>query len=111
VGRYVRTVADDPGITRVEGLAERLALSVRRLQRLFERYVGVGPKRVIRRYRLHEAAQRVAQGADQNWAELASDLGYSDQAHFTRDFSALVGTSPARYAKRAAPGAGHPEPG
>jgi AraC-like DNA-binding protein len=111
VGRYVATVAADATITRVERLAERLDLSVRSTQRLFERYVGVGPKRVIRRYRLHEAAQRVAQGADQNWAELARALGYSDQAHFTRDFTALVGTSPARYAKRAAPGAGRPEPG
>jgi AraC-like DNA-binding protein len=111
VGRYVAMVAAEPGVIRVEGLAERLDLSVRRLQRLFERYVGVGPKRVIRRYRLHEAAQRAAQGTDQNWAELASELGYTDQAHLTRDFTALVGMSPARYAKRAAPGAGRPEPG
>src|SRR2546429_1426002 len=110
-GRYVAAIAADPGITRVEALAERLGLQMRQLQRLFERDVGVGPKRVIRRYRLHEAAQRVAQGTDQHWAELASALGYSDQAHFTRDFTALVGMSPARYAKRAAPGAGRPEPG
>jgi AraC-like DNA-binding protein len=110
VGRMVERVAADPTMTRVEGLAERLGLSVRRLQRLFERYVGIGPKWVIRRYRLHEAAQRAAEGTGQNWAALASELGYSDQAHFTRDFTALVGTSPARYAKRAAPGADHPAP-
>jgi AraC-like DNA-binding protein len=102
VGWIVRQVAADPSLTRVELLAERLGTGTRRLQRLFERYVGVGPKRVIRRYRLHEAAQRAAQGTDQDWAALASELGYSDQAHFTRDFTALVGSSPARYAKRAA---------
>jgi AraC-like DNA-binding protein len=110
VGGYVAMVAADPAITRVEALADRLNTSIRTLQRLFERYVGVGPKKVIRRYRLHEAAQRVAQGTDQNWAALATELGYSDQAHFTRDFTALVGTSPARYAKRAAPGAARPAP-
>ncbi|OLE23908.1 MAG: hypothetical protein AUG44_20825 [Actinobacteria bacterium 13_1_20CM_3_71_11] len=110
VGGYVAIVATDPTITRVEALAERLNTGTRTLQRLFERYIGVGPKKVIRRYRLHEAAQRVAQGTDQNWAALATELGYSDQAHFTRDFTALVGTSPARYARRAAPGAARPAP-
>jgi len=110
-GRLVGEIAANPALTRVEALAERLDTTTRRLQRLFERYVGIGPKWVIRRYRLHEAAQRAAQGTDQNWAALAAELGYSDQAHFTRDFTTLVGTSPARYAKLAAPGADRPTPG
>jgi hypothetical protein len=44
VGRMVDRVAAEPDITGVEGLAGRLGTGVRRLQRLFERYVGVGPK-------------------------------------------------------------------
>ena len=92
-------VAADPGITRVDDLATGFGVGMRRLQRLFAGYVGVGPKWVIRRYRLHEAAARAAGGADVDWVALAADLGYSDQAHFTRDFTAMVGQSPARYAK------------
>jgi AraC-like DNA-binding protein len=56
---------------------------------------------VIQRYRLHEAAEQLAAGATVNQFPLALDLGYSDQAHFARDFRALVGVSPAAYAKRA----------
>jgi AraC-like DNA-binding protein len=83
---------------RVGELAARHGMSPRSLQRLFRRYVGVSPKWVLRRYRLHEAAERIAEGRDGDWARPALDLGYFDQAHFIRDFKALVGASPAQYA-------------
>lgn len=35
------------------------------------------------------------------WAELAAELGYADQAHLTRDFTAAVGMPPAAYARAA----------
>ena len=69
------------------------------LQRLFGRYVGVSPKWVIQRYRLHEAAEQLATGESVSQTELALNLGYSDQAHFIRDFKAIVGVSPAAYAR------------
>jgi AraC-like DNA-binding protein len=62
--------------------------------------VGVGPKWVIRRYRLHEVTERMAAGSRIDWAGLAADLGYADQAHLTRDFGALFGEPPTRYARR-----------
>ncbi|SFJ64377.1 AraC family transcriptional regulator [Amycolatopsis sacchari] len=96
----VALVADQPGITRVEELAERAGLSVRGLQRLFAEYVGIGPKWVIRRYRLHEVTERMAAGGDVDWATLAADLGYADQAHFVRDFRSLFGEPPTWYARR-----------
>jgi AraC-like DNA-binding protein len=64
--------------------------------------VGVSPKWIIRRYRLHEAADRLANGGAADLAELAAALGYYDQAHLTRDFTALVGKSPAEYRAAAA---------
>ena len=76
-------------------------MNTRALQRLFAKYVGVSPKWVIQRYRLHEAAEQLASGAPISHSELALTLGYSDQAHFTRDFKAMVGTSPAAYARQA----------
>ncbi len=89
----------DRGITTVDGLVGRLNLNRRTLQRIFGRYVGVGPKWVIRRYRLHEAAERMAAGDVVDWPALALDLGYFDQAHFIKDFKAIVGRAPADYAK------------
>ena len=60
VADIVAEIATTPDLTRVDDLAGRRATSVRRLQRLFAEYVGVGPKWVIRRYRLHEVTERMA---------------------------------------------------
>jgi AraC-like DNA-binding protein len=94
----VRAIQDDPTLTTVERAAQRHSMSERTLQRLFRRYVGVGPKWVLQRYRLHEAAERIADGEGGDWAAFALELGYFDQAHFIKDFKALVGCSPAEYA-------------
>jgi len=86
-------------ITRVDDAVSQLNLNKRTVQRLFSQYVGVSPKWVIKRYRLHEAAERLAEGNVVDWTALALDLGYFDQAHFIKDFKAIVGSTPAEYAK------------
>ncbi|RSM70622.1 AraC family transcriptional regulator [Actinoplanes sp. ATCC 53533] len=96
----VARIQAEPQLTRVDALARSAGLGVRRLQRLFAEYVGLGPKWVIRRYRLHEVSERLASGADIDWVRLAGELGYADQAHFIRDFTAMVGESPTHYAAR-----------
>ncbi len=92
----------DRDIHRAEDLAKIAAVSVRTLHRSFERYIGVGPKWIIRRSRVQEAAERVASGAPVAWAALALELGYHDQAHLIHDFKAQIGFTPAAYAKRCA---------
>ena len=99
VAAMVDTATADRAIVRVEQLAARCQVSVRSLQRLFAEYVGVGPKWVLRRARLQEAALR-AEAGTVDWPLLAADLGYADQAHLTRDFTAVVGLPPTRYAPR-----------
>jgi AraC-like DNA-binding protein len=96
----VARIAATPEITRVEALAHDLGTSVRGLQRLFAEHVGIGPKRVIRRYRLHEVTEQLARGARVAWGEVAADLGYADQAHLTRDFKEMFGETPTWYAER-----------
>lgn len=96
----VTRIVTKPELTRVDALAGDAGTSVRQLQRLFAEYVGIGPKWVIRRYRLHEVTERLAKGAEIDWAALAADLGYADQAHFARDFKAMFGESPTWYAER-----------
>jgi AraC-like DNA-binding protein len=94
----VSRITDDPGLRRVDQLATSSGLTVRTLQRLFADYVGVSPKWVMRRARLHDAAERADSGEPVDWAALASDLGYADQAHLTRDFTVTIGVPPTRYA-------------
>jgi AraC-like DNA-binding protein len=97
--RVVELAVGDRMLTHAEDLAARAGVSLRALQRLFQRYVGVAPKWVIRRARMTEAAERVAKGDAIAWAYLAAELGYFDQAHFIRDFKAQIGRSPTDYAE------------
>jgi AraC-like DNA-binding protein len=97
IAKILRIAEQSPGLTQVDLLAAEAGIGVRALQQLFSDYVGVSPKWVIRRYRLHEAADRLANGEDVDLATLAANLGYFDQAHFTSDFRRLVGQPPAQY--------------
>lgn len=99
VGRIVAAMLHDRTITRVDDVTERFGLAERTVQRLFRRYVGVSPKWVLRRYRLHEAAAALARDQDRPWAEVAADLGYFDQSHFIRDFTRAIGLTPVAYAQ------------
>jgi AraC-like DNA-binding protein len=95
-------IAQDTSLTRAEQLPALCGIPLRQLQRLFRRYVGVSPKWVIMRYRIHEALAQVHENRVGNWAGLALDLGYADQAHFIRDFKSLVGVTPRTYRARIA---------
>jgi AraC-like DNA-binding protein len=100
VSRIVDDIAEDRAIVSVDQLVEKWRLGKRALQQQFNTYVGVGPKWVINRYRLHEAIERLHAGAELSFTELALELGYFDQAHFIRDFRTLVGCPPAAYTRR-----------
>ncbi|MEU3606492.1 helix-turn-helix domain-containing protein [Streptomyces sp. NPDC035033] len=95
----VELVRADRTVRRVSRLARLSGLSPRSLQRLFASHVGVGPKWVILRYRLHEALERAGTDTAPDWAGVAAELGYSDQAHLVRDFTAALGLSPTAYAR------------
>ena len=97
IDAILQTFKAHPDITQVQQLADQLGISVRRLQLLFKEYVGASPKWVIRRYRLLDAADQLANGTGVDLATLAQALGYYDQAHFTTDFENLVGKPPADY--------------
>ncbi|MGO1736453.1 MAG: helix-turn-helix domain-containing protein [Leucobacter sp.] len=87
----------DASILRVEDAAARLRVSVRTLQRLAHRTVGVSPAAVIRRRRLQEAAQRMRDDAGASLADVAAELGYADQAHLANDFRAVLGLTASEY--------------
>jgi len=95
--RIVRMAMQDRDVIKVEQLCGLSAMSVCQLQRLFRRYAGVGPKWVIKRFRLQEAAERIERDPDLPLADLAMELGYFDQAHFIKDFKSVLGMPPAAY--------------
>jgi len=96
----VNLIFSDPTVRTVDDLAARAGLGKRSLQRLFSEYAGVSPKWVIRRYRLHELVERINSGVQPDYAQLALELGYYDQAHLINDFRSIVGYSPTQYQPR-----------
>lgn len=94
----------DRSLVRVDQVAALGGLSTRSLQRLFAGHVGVSPKKVLARYRLQDAAAAIDAGEVDDLAALAAELGWFDQAHFSRDFRAVVGTTPSAYLQRARSG-------
>jgi AraC-like DNA-binding protein len=95
----VERILREPEIKTVDDLANRAGMGKRRLQRIFNEYVGASPKWVIRRYRLHELVEKVNSGSQLDWSQVALELGYFDQAHLINDFKSIVGYSPAEYQK------------
>ena len=98
VAALVAYAESTTSLTRADVLAAHAGMSLRTLQRLFTEYVGIGPKWVIQRFRLLDAARAAHEGVEIDWAELAAASGFSDQAHLTRLFTRVVGTPPASYA-------------
>ena len=97
----VGAMMEDRALVRVDQVAALGAVSVRSLQRLFAAFVGVSPKAVLARYRLQDAAAAIDAGEVDDLAHLAASLGWFDQAHFSRDFRAVVGVTPSAYLQRA----------
>ncbi|MHA3702836.1 DUF6597 domain-containing transcriptional factor [Jatrophihabitans sp. YIM 134969] len=97
----VERAETDRTLTRAEHLAGLAGVGLRTLQRQFGEYVGVGPKWVVQRCRLLDVAAAAHDDAPVDWADLAVELGYSDQSHLIRAFTTLVGRPPATYAAQA----------
>lgn len=88
------TLANDPTMS-VDTLAHAAGLTRQHLRRLFLERVGVSPKAFAGTMRLQKLAAHLKSPA--TLADAAMAAGYTDQAHMTREFVALVGMTPRRY--------------
>jgi len=86
----------------VGDLAALAGTTPRSLQRLFAEWVGVSPKWVLQRHRVHLAADLIAADPVRPLADVAAVVGYYDQAHLSTDFARALGVPPAAYARRCA---------
>lgn len=81
---------------RASALAEHAGLGPRRFGQLFRDAVGVSPKRWLRLRRFQRSLAR-ARASHHDWADIAFELGYSDQPHFVREFRDFAGLTPSEY--------------
>jgi methylphosphotriester-DNA--protein-cysteine methyltransferase len=87
------------GRLRMAGLEAAAGLGLRRIERRFERHVGISPKAHARIIRFQAAVASLAVPDMSGWADRAFACGYADQAHLSREFQALAGLSPSDYAR------------
>lgn len=81
------------GRIRIASLADRLGWSRKHLAGRFSNAIGVGPKTLSRIVRFNRALGLSRQG-ENDWADIAADCGYADQAHLVREFRDLAGRTP-----------------
>lgn len=93
----IERLMTDAGLRTAEQAAAGMAVSLRTLQRMTHRHVGLPPLAMIRRRRLQEAAQRLREDPHADLAALAAELGYADHAHLTGDFRDVLGIVPSGY--------------
>lgn len=98
VQSLAQRIKNNNEINRVEQLAKLSHISVRNIQRLFKTYVGLPPKWLIRKYRLHHALE-ILDNKELSLAELATVLDYADQSHLIRDFNEFLSITPKQYAQ------------
>ncbi|MYQ99091.1 MULTISPECIES: helix-turn-helix domain-containing protein [unclassified Streptomyces] len=87
-----RRIVDSHGLARVEGLAEEVGWSRKRLWSRFRSQLGLPPKRAGKLVRFDHAAHRLVAG--EGAARVAADSGYADQSHLCRDVMAFTGATP-----------------
>jgi AraC-like DNA-binding protein len=84
----------------VNELADETGYSVRHINRLFNENYGFGPKDFCRRLRFQHALREIFSNPNRQISEFIQNIGYSDQAHFQREFKAFMGETPRQFARK-----------
>ena len=90
----LRKIWKEEGNISTASLSKFVFIGERQLQRLFKNAVGISPKLYSRIVRFRSAYQQAQAGKLHGWTDVAYDLGYTDQAHFVKDFKSFTGQTP-----------------
>jgi AraC family transcriptional regulator len=85
-------IGEDLSVAR---LAQEAALSPERFARVFKTSFGCTPYRWVQQRRVEEAI-RLLKTTTKSISEIALELGFASQSHFTQVFKQMTGTTPAR---------------
>ena len=80
-------------------LAQRVGMSVRKLQRRFQETFKTTPQKYVGKLRVLEACELLV-GTKLPITEIALQVGFYDHSAFSKKFSELIGVSPREYRKR-----------
>ena len=98
LSQLIQRVENDANFS-LQDLADSLEVSMREVQRIFKQYVGVAPNVFLRANKINQIKSKVANQTFSTLTELAIESGYSDQAHFIKEFKLFMQTTPKQYQK------------
>lgn len=84
---------------RVNSLVQNIGVSLKTLERTLKHHTGLTPKRLCRTIRFISTIRTLTANPQIPLANLAHDLGFTDQAHFNREFKSMAGLSPTNWLK------------
>ncbi len=91
-------ILQNKGAVSSKSLEKFTGYSERHLERKFENYMGISPKKYSNIIRLHHFLSLMKQeNNDENMTLLSYHAGYSDQSHLIREFKKNVGLTPKQY--------------
>ncbi|MBZ5536656.1 MAG: AraC family transcriptional regulator [Acidobacteriia bacterium] len=81
----------------ISQVVDQTGYSARWFIQVFNESVGLTPKLFCRILRFQEVLHSLGDRQEIDWAEIALNCGYFDQAHFIHDFQGFSGISPTAY--------------
>jgi AraC-like DNA-binding protein len=94
VQRALGALTESGGTADLEWIATQANLSPRQFRRRCEEESGLTPKLLCRVLRFRRAWGLSGRSMHPNWAAIACEAGYFDQAHLIRDFRQFTGRTP-----------------
>lgn len=107
IGYAIAALDRAPQVARMPQIAREAGLSERHFSTLFCRQVGMRPKHYARLMRFRAVTEHAYQHARVDWAAVAVDGGYADQAHLSHEFRCFAGITPSAFMRSRGPYFGH----
>lgn len=97
VVEFLRSLRQRQHEAKLSEIRDEFGENERQVQRLFLKYVGLSPKQIVRIIRFQATLELLNKKNIPNWAQIALDLGYYDQAHFNKEFRRITGKRPSDF--------------
>lgn len=97
VGYALHQLQQSPEYWDIKSLSGKIGISNKHLITLFSRYVGLSPKMFARICKFQKVLRLIETQGKVEWAPVAYECGYADQAHFIKEFRAFSGLNPTNY--------------
>ena len=99
IRKSIEKIALDPRFhnNNLDVLIEESGYSQKQFIKLFRDYVGVTPKYFQRIKRFSELLEKLQNKEELSWADISYECGFSDQAHFIKEFQHFCGRNPSEH--------------